>query len=70
MVEIPRSPCTHSVAGRLRVGIGPWWLWAIPLLAVVGTVPFDGGPRYRVPLDPFLLLLAAAVIRTRRYGRR
>jgi len=41
---------------------GPWWLWSLPLLALVGTIPFVGTPRYLTPADPFLLMLAALAI--------
>jgi 4-amino-4-deoxy-L-arabinose transferase-like glycosyltransferase len=38
---------------------GPWFLWLIPILIVAATLPFAGLPRYRVPADPFVLILAA-----------
>ena len=49
-------------AGVRRRGlpVGPWWLWAIPLLTLVVTVPMVGNPLKRAPLDPFLILPAAA----------
>ena len=55
----------RAVSGRLgvwRVRLGPWWLWAVPLLTLALTVPFVGNPRKRAPLDPFLLLLASLAI--------
>lgn len=48
--------------GGWRVALGPWWLWAIPLLTLAVTVPFVGTPRKRAPLDPFLLLLASLAV--------
>ncbi|HWE32343.1 MAG TPA: glycosyltransferase family 39 protein [Solirubrobacteraceae bacterium] len=55
----------RAVGGRLgvwRVTLGPWWLWAVPLLTLALTVPFVGNPRKRAPLDPFLLLLASLAV--------
>lgn len=40
----------------------PLTLWLVPGLLFVGTIFFLAVPRYRVPLDPFLLLLAAGGI--------
>lgn len=41
---------------------GPWWLWAsIPLL-VASVVWTSGDTRYRLPLEPLVLLLATAGI--------
>jgi 4-amino-4-deoxy-L-arabinose transferase-like glycosyltransferase len=48
------------LSGRLRDRLGPWWLWAIPVLTVVLTVPMVGNPLKRAPLDPFAILLVAA----------
>jgi 4-amino-4-deoxy-L-arabinose transferase-like glycosyltransferase len=44
---------------RGRVALGPWWLWGLPVLTLVLTVPMVGNPLKRAPLDPFLILLAA-----------
>jgi 4-amino-4-deoxy-L-arabinose transferase-like glycosyltransferase len=51
VVVLVRSPTT---------AIGPWQLWLIPFLTVLPALPITGGARYRVPADPFLILLAAA----------
>jgi uncharacterized membrane protein len=47
---------------RATIKLGPWWLWAIPMLTIALTIPMVGNPRKRAPLDPFLLLLAALMI--------
>jgi hypothetical protein len=47
---------------RRRRGLGPWWLWGIPLSALLVTVLVVGGTLKRAPLDPFLILLAAISI--------
>lgn len=38
---------------------GPAFLWSVPVLTVLVAAPVAGLPRYRVPADPFLLILAA-----------
>jgi len=38
---------------------GPLFLWLIPILVLVSTAPINGLPRDRLPVDPFLLILAA-----------
>jgi 4-amino-4-deoxy-L-arabinose transferase-like glycosyltransferase len=48
------------VLGLLRVRLGPWWLWAIPLLTLALTVPMVGNPLKRAPLDPMLILVVSA----------
>jgi 4-amino-4-deoxy-L-arabinose transferase-like glycosyltransferase len=49
---------------RMSFPLGPAWLWALPLLAALVTVPFGGNPRKRLPLDPFLILLASLMVCT------
>jgi hypothetical protein len=48
------------VLGLIRISMGPWWLWAIPLLTLALTVPMVGNPLKRAPLDPVLILVVAA----------
>ncbi|MFL5824874.1 MAG: ArnT family glycosyltransferase [Solirubrobacteraceae bacterium] len=50
------------LSGRLRVRLGTPLVWAVPLLALIATVPTNGSVRYRAPLDPFLILLAAVLL--------
>jgi 4-amino-4-deoxy-L-arabinose transferase-like glycosyltransferase len=45
-------------AGR-RIAPGPLFMWLVPILIVVTAAPLGGLPRYRLPADPFLLMLAA-----------
>jgi 4-amino-4-deoxy-L-arabinose transferase-like glycosyltransferase len=44
---------------RPRGQRGPPWLWALMILLPAATLPIIGLPRYRVPGEPFLLILAA-----------
>lgn len=46
-------------AVRRAVPRGPAFFWLIPVLTVLVAAPIAGLPRYRVPADPFLLILAA-----------
>jgi len=39
---------------------GAWFVWLLAALLFLSTVPLNGSPRYRAPLDPWLVLLAAA----------
>lgn len=38
---------------------GPPYLWLVPILMLAVAAPVAGLPRYRLPADPFLLILAA-----------
>jgi 4-amino-4-deoxy-L-arabinose transferase-like glycosyltransferase len=62
------------LARRRRAGgLGPLWLWAVPVVMILGVLPLLGPPRYRIPIDPFLAILAAAALmalRDRVGGRR
>ncbi|MGI8623807.1 MAG: glycosyltransferase family 39 protein [Solirubrobacteraceae bacterium] len=51
---------------------GPAWWWAIPVLLWGSTVIVSGAPRYRVVVDPFVLVLVGVAISwwfVRRTGR-
>jgi len=48
-----------GTGGRPRVPTGPWFLWLVPIVMIAAAAPVNGLPRYRVPSDPFLLILAA-----------
>jgi 4-amino-4-deoxy-L-arabinose transferase-like glycosyltransferase len=44
-----------------RARSAPWWVWVIPLLLGLSVVMVNvETPRFREPVDPFLILLAAA----------
>jgi 4-amino-4-deoxy-L-arabinose transferase-like glycosyltransferase len=53
------GPWARSADGSPRRPHGPLFLWMVPLLMLVTTLPIAGVPRYRVMIDPFLLILAA-----------
>jgi hypothetical protein len=43
----------------------PRWLWAVPLLLALSVVLVNvETPRFRTPVDPFLILLAACALAT------
>jgi 4-amino-4-deoxy-L-arabinose transferase-like glycosyltransferase len=46
-------------AVRRPIPRGPWFLWLIPVILIAAAAPVAGLPRYRLPADPFLLMLAA-----------
>jgi hypothetical protein len=44
-----------------RARSAPWWVWVIPVLLGLSVVLVNvETPRFREPVDPFLILLAAA----------
>jgi 4-amino-4-deoxy-L-arabinose transferase-like glycosyltransferase len=45
-----------------KVRDAPLAVWLIPVLFVLVTIPTLGTARYRAPIEPFLVLLAAAAI--------
>jgi 4-amino-4-deoxy-L-arabinose transferase-like glycosyltransferase len=42
-----------------RIPRGPLFFWLVPILMILVAIPIAGLPRYRLPADPFLLILAA-----------
>ena len=59
--------CLVAIAGAFtrRVRRAPWWLWLMPVLWWLSIVPVNvETPRFREPIDPFLILLAACAIAT------
>ena len=57
-----------AVAGAVLARPPPWF-WLFPLLLWLSVAITIGATRYRTPVDPFLILLAAAAI-TSRWPRR
>jgi hypothetical protein len=55
-----------AVAGALtrRARQAPFWVWGIPLALLATTILVQGAPRFRLPVDPFLLLLASLALVT------
>ncbi len=59
--------CGLAIAGALTRAArqGPLWLWAVPLLLALSVVLVNvETPRFREPVDPFLVLLAACAVAT------
>lgn len=49
----------------------PWEAWAVPLVLLASAIFISGNMRYRLPADPFVLLLdAAAICAAVRRGKR
>ncbi len=54
--------CLLAVGGLFTRSVrhAPWWLWAVPLLIALSVILVNvETPRFREPIDPFLILLAA-----------
>jgi 4-amino-4-deoxy-L-arabinose transferase-like glycosyltransferase len=45
--------------GTPRLPTGPAFLWLVPTAMLAVAIPIAGVPRYRLPADPFLMMLAA-----------
>lgn len=59
IAAIVRSARAAARSGRRLVPRGPWFMWAIPILTILTSLPLGGLPRYRLVVDPFILMLAA-----------
>jgi hypothetical protein len=54
-----------ALAGLITRSVreAPRWLWGIPILLALSTVLVNmETPRFREPVDPFLILLAACAV--------
>lgn len=57
--------CLVAIAGLFtpRFRRAPWWLWLTPVLLWISAALIQGEtPRFREPIDPFLILVAACAI--------
>jgi 4-amino-4-deoxy-L-arabinose transferase-like glycosyltransferase len=57
--------CLLAIAGLFtrEARRAPWWLWLMPVLWWLTIVPVNvETPRFREPLDPFLILLAGCAL--------
>lgn len=53
------SARARRAAAPPELPTGPLFLWLVPLMMLAVAVPIAGVPRYRLPADPFLMILAA-----------
>ena len=59
--------CLLALAGAFTrlVSAAPKWIWGVPLLLALSVVVVNvETPRFRAPVDPFLILLASAGLAT------
>ena len=41
----------------------PWWLWAVPILLALSVIFVNAEtPRFRAPIDPYVIMLAACAL--------
>ena len=59
IVAIFRSRFGNGLKRGHRIPRGPWFVWLIPVLLLLSAAPVSGLPRYRLPADPFMLILSA-----------
>ncbi|HEX6601581.1 MAG TPA: glycosyltransferase family 39 protein [Solirubrobacterales bacterium] len=48
----------RSGSGERPLPWGPLFLWLVPILLLAVSLPINGLPRQRTPIDPFVLILA------------
>jgi hypothetical protein len=53
-----------AIVGALRGGLRGWpaGLWLVPVLLLVVTLPTRANPRFRAPIDPYLVIIASAAL--------
>lgn len=51
-----------AMLARPRGSRGPLFVWLVPVLLFLTTVPVNGSPRYRAVIDPYLVLLAGLAL--------
>jgi 4-amino-4-deoxy-L-arabinose transferase-like glycosyltransferase len=59
--------CLVAFAGMLTGALrrAPWWVWLTPVLLWLSAALINGEtPRFREPIDPFLILLASYALAT------
>lgn len=49
----------RRAGGPPELPTGPLFLWLVPVVMLAVAIPVAGVPRYRLPADPFLMILAA-----------
>jgi hypothetical protein len=57
--------CALALGGALtrQLRLAPGWLWLVPLLFALSVVLVNAEtPRFREPIDPFLILPAACAL--------
>jgi 4-amino-4-deoxy-L-arabinose transferase-like glycosyltransferase len=57
--------CLVAFAGLFTRALrrSPWWLWLVPVLLWLSAALINGEtPRFREPIDPFLILLASCAL--------
>ena len=64
-----------AAAALAGLGLGaargaPWWVWILPPLLYVSVIWISSDIRYRAPIEPFVVLAAAAAITSRRRALR
>lgn len=53
-----------AIIGALRGGLRGWpvGVWLVPVLLLVVTLPTRANPRFRAPIDPYLVVVASAAL--------
>ncbi len=59
LIALGAMIATRGAAGAARLRPGPIFFWLVPLFLLLVSAPINGLPRQRIPIDPFLITLAA-----------
>lgn len=59
LIGVGAMIATRRIEGPARVRPGPIFFWLVPLFLLLVSAPINGLPRQRIPIDPFLITLAA-----------
>jgi 4-amino-4-deoxy-L-arabinose transferase-like glycosyltransferase len=59
LIGIGAMFATRGSPAALRVRPGPLFFWLVPIFLLLVSAPINGLPRQRIPIDPFLITLAA-----------
>jgi 4-amino-4-deoxy-L-arabinose transferase-like glycosyltransferase len=59
LIGVGAMIATRGADAAARVRPGPIFFWLVPLFLLLVSAPINGLPRQRIPIDPFLITLAA-----------
>ncbi|HKZ12306.1 MAG TPA: glycosyltransferase family 39 protein [Solirubrobacterales bacterium] len=59
LIGIGAMIATRGSPAAVRVRPGPVFFWLVPIFLLLVSAPINGLPRQRIPIDPFLITLAA-----------
>jgi len=58
----PQNASATARGAKRTTSAVVWWLWLLPVLLWFSVAVAIGSTRYRTPVDPFLIMFAAAAL--------